>query len=152
MSLVHGRAVGAVQRTWRQERREIGQVASRILRVADGAGDVLVALGGGRARGLLDALDQHVVPYLDWEEAIAHPVIDRLTGTSRGSHLLGAQLEQVRGLIGRIEADWLDVHPHPTRGQVAALRTSLRELGLILRSHLEQEEQVLVPVLARSGA
>ncbi len=152
MSLVPGRAVGAVRRTWHRERREIGQVASRILRVADGAGDVLVALGGGRARGLLDALDQHVVPYLDWEEAIVHPVIDRLSGTSRGSRLLGAQLEQVRGLIGRVEADWLAARRHPTRGEVAALRASMRELGLVLRAYLDQEERVLVPVLVRAGA
>ncbi len=79
MSLTQRRAASVVRRVWRQERGEIAQVAAKVALAAEGVGSRSTALGGGAARGLLEMLQDNVLPYLDWEEAIVHPVIDRLT-------------------------------------------------------------------------
>ena len=152
MSLAEGRAASAVRRTWRQEQHEIAQVVTRIMQVADGAGDVVVALGGGTARGLLDAIEQHVLPYLDWEETICHPVIDRVAGTPRASRPLRLHLEQVRGRILLVEADWALLRHAPTRRQLRAIRAHLRDLAAALRTHLEQEDRILAPMLGAASA
>ena len=152
MSLAEGRAASAVRRTWRQEQHEIAQVVARMTQAADGAGDVLAALGGGRARGLLDAIEQHVLPYLDWEEAICHPVIDRVAGTPLASRLLRLHLKQVRGRIVRIETDWATLRPAPTRRELREMRAHLRDLAAALCAHLEQEDRVIRPMFGAAGA
>ena len=152
MSLAEGRAASAVRRTWREEQHEIAQVVARMMQAADGAGDVLAALGGGSARGLLDAIEQHVLPYLDWEEAIFHPVIDRVAGSPLASRLLRRQLRQVRGRIQRVEADWSVRRLAPTRRELRDVREHLRDLATALRAHLEQQDRILAPMLGPAGA
>jgi iron-sulfur cluster repair protein YtfE (RIC family) len=152
MSLVQGRAASAIRRLWHQEKYEVAQVAARVSLVAGGVTNVSAALVGGSARGLLELLENEVLPYLDWEEAIVHPVLDRLDGTSRANRALRAQLEQVRAAIGQVQADWAGLRGAPTPRQLVDLQTHLRRLGRIMAAHLEQEERALAPVLAVARA
>ncbi len=152
MSLVQGRAASAIRRLWHEEKAEVTQVAARVSLVANGVTNVSAALVGGRARGLLELLEHEVLPYLDWEETIVHPVLDRLVGTSRASRALRAQLEQVRVAIGQVQADWDGLRGPPTARQLVDLRMHLRRLGAIMAAHLEQEERALAPVLAVARA
>ena len=152
MSLPPGPAASAMRRIWRRERGEIAQVAAGVTLVAGGVGNLNVALGGGTVRGLLELLEYTVLPYLDWEEAIVGPVIDRLSGTPRASRRLRRQLQQVRTMTALVQADWQDLGHAPTRGQAVRLRAHLRGLGVVLRSHLEQVDRVLAPVLGVAGA
>lgn len=117
LSLPPGRAASAMRRIWRQERGEIAQVADGVTLVAGGVGNLSAALGGGTARGLLELLEllEHtVLPYLDWEETIVGPVIDRLSGTQRTSRRLARQLQQVRTLTALVQADWQGLGRAPT--------------------------------------
>jgi iron-sulfur cluster repair protein YtfE (RIC family) len=152
MSLVQGRAASAIRRLWHQEKDEVAQVAARVSLVASGVTNVRAALVGGRARGLLEVLEHEVLPYLDWEETIVHPLLDRLDGGARASRALRAQLEQVRAAIGLVQADWAGLRGAPTPRQLIDLRTHLRRLGVIMTAHLEQEERALAPVLAGAVA
>ena len=152
MSLVQGRAASAIRRLWHQERDEVAQVAARVSLVASGVTNVSAALVGGRARGLLELLEHEVLPYLDWEEAVVHPVLDRLDPTSRAGRVLHVQLQQVRTAIGLVQADWAGLRGAPTPRQLVDLRMHLRRLALIMAAHLEQEERALAPVLAVARA
>jgi len=152
MSLAQGRAASAVRRVWRQEQSEIAQVAARLALVAGGMGNLTAELGGGAARGLLEVLEHTILPYLDWEETIVHPVIDRLTGAPRASRVLRVQVDQVRALIGIVQADWERIGRTPTRRQVIELQAHLRGLTEVLRIYLVQQERVLAPALAPSAA
>jgi hypothetical protein len=151
MSLAQGRATAAIRNLWRQERGEIAEVVTRVTLAAGGGGNLRTALGGGTARGLLETLEHTVLPYLDWEEAIVHPVIDTLTGVPRASRQLRMQLERVRALIGLVQADWDALGRAPTHRQMVELRAHLRGLGSGLRAYLAQQERVLTPLLAASG-
>ena len=152
MSLVQGRAASAIHRLWHQERDEVAQVATRVSLVASGVTNLSAALVGGRARGLLELLEHEVLPYLDWEETIVHPVLDRLDPTSRAGRVLHAHLQQVRAAIGLVQDDWAGLRGAPTPRQLVDLRTHLRRLGVIMAAHLEQEERALAPVLAVARA
>ncbi len=152
MSLPPGRAASAMRRIWVQERGEIAQVADGVTLVAEGVGNLNAALGGGTVRGLLELLEHTVLPYLDWEETIVAPVIDRLYGTPRASRRLARQLQRVRTMTALVQADWQGLRRTPTHRQAVKLRAHLRGLGVVLRSHLEQVDRVLAPVLAPAGA
>lgn len=151
MSLTQRRAASVVRRVWRQERGEIAQVAAKVALAAEGVGSLSTALGGGAARGLLEMLQHNVLPYLDWEEAIVHPVIDRLTGTPQATRLLAPPLEHVREMITLVQADWEGLPRTPTRRQFVVVRAHLRRLGAVLRAYMDQQERVLGPVFAAVG-
>ncbi len=151
MSLTQRRAASVVRRVWRQERGDIAQVAVRVALAAEGVGNLSTALGGGAARGLLEMLQHNVLPNHDREEAIVHPVIDRLTGTSQATRLLVPQLEHLREMSEIVQADWEGLPRAPTRRQFVVVRAHLRRLGAVLRAYMDQQERVLGPVFAAAG-
>ncbi len=152
MSLVQGRAGSAIRRIWRQERSELRQVAARVGALGTGVGSLRRAVLGGSACSLPDALEHTVLPYLDWEEVIVFPTIERLAGNPRAGRRLVLELEQVRALIGVVLADWERLPGAPSARQLYRLRANLERLGVVLQAHLEREQRLLAPLLAPARA
>ena len=101
----------------------------------------------GVLRKTIDEFEKTLLPHLAWEETFCYPEIERLTGTPLSTRYLRLQHGQLRGQLERLEADWLLLRDSPTHPVQVALRGHLHAFHALLGAHLEQEEQVLLPLI-----
>ena len=94
-------------------------------------------------RALLDALDERLVPHMEWEAAFCYPQLDRNAGTPWVTRLLREQHRQIRARIARLEGAWAARRGDPVREHQSEFRAQLLGLADLLNSHCEQEELVL---------
>jgi hemerythrin-like domain-containing protein len=92
-------------------------------------------------------LREHLIGHADWEERVLYPLVDRHAGGGPEAFTASMRLEH------RIIARWTDElareasHREPDIGVFCARAHNL--LGLVM-AHLEEEEDVLLPVLDRT--
>jgi len=93
-------------------------------------------------------LDGTLDPHIAWEEAWLYPQIEARTGTPWATRAARFDHQQVREMADRLRADQpLLTGPEATEHQVEA-RCHLFSLEALLRSHIEREERLLIPLLA----
>ena len=86
-------------------------------------------------------------PHIDWEEAWLYPRIDAMTGTTWATRAARFDHAQIAGLGHRLQRDAEMAADGLTPIQTAEVRGHLFAYEALLRTHVEREEQLLLPVL-----
>jgi hemerythrin-like domain-containing protein len=89
-------------------------------------------------------LREHVLLHAEWEEKVLYAVVDRRAGS--GAHRFTACMRQEHAIIARWTSELAAEAGKPEPDPVAFARRADQLLGLLL-AHLENEEEVLLPVL-----
>lgn len=127
-------------------RRERERIRLELASASDLVGKIPRDLTATRSRLLhvVSTLEAIVGPYLEWEERVVHPVVDRLA--CGGPMVVSASLRFEHALVHR----GLDELARSARSQdpdpVAFARRADRLLGL-LEAHLEVEDTMFLPLL-----
>ena len=129
------------------EHRGLEPLMTRLEHTADLVGMLPAVELAGALRSLVDLVEKTLLPHIAWEERFCYPEIERLAGTPWATRYLHLQHAQLRRGVDRLEADWLLLRETPDRRAVLSLRGHLHEFHAQLWSHVEQEEQVLLPLL-----
>lgn len=90
-------------------------------------------------------LDSHVKPHAEWEDQVLYPVMDHYAG-STAAHPFTATMRHEHKIIAR----WIDELARLASASapdvIGFVRQADQLLGLI-SAHLENEDQVLLPIL-----
>ena len=138
---------GPTRRFVEQEHRELAAGVAGIEEAAAHIDPTTAHEVSHRVRVILDWFAHRLEQHLAWEDAWLYPQLDRLAGTVWVTRLMRFEHEQIRGAFRRLEADWEALPARPDRTQLAGLRGRLYGLACVIRSHLEREEWILVPLL-----
>jgi iron-sulfur cluster repair protein YtfE (RIC family) len=130
-----------------REHRDLEHVVARIESTAELAGNLAARDLATALRILLDDIEKHFLPHLEWEETWYFAEVDKIAGTPWATKLLRFEHRQFRVLVERLEADWLALRHEPSHRQLVDLRARLYGLHAITTTHFQQEEQYLMPVL-----
>jgi hemerythrin-like domain-containing protein len=133
-----------------QEHRELSSGVAGIEETAAHLEPATAANASHQVRVILDWFAQRLEQHLAWEDAWLYPQLDRLAGTDWLTRLMRFEHEQIRGAFQRLGADWEALPPVPERKDLDALRGRLYGLACVVRSHLEREEWILVPLLGEA--
>jgi iron-sulfur cluster repair protein YtfE (RIC family) len=147
MTTVTGEDAAAERRTLHRAHRHIEPLLRQIETVAEMAGNLADPALDHTLQGLLDSLALTLLPHFDWENEILIPAIDAQAGAPAAGHLLRLQHAQIRQALARLAAGRAALRREPTYRQLADLRARLYGLHALLCAHLEQEEDVIRPVL-----
>lgn len=88
-----------------------------------------------------------VEPHLVWEEHWLYPEFDRLAGTPWATRLARFEHAALRELAARLDADGPLVLHQPSPDEAARLAGDLYALAASLRTHIQAEQEVLLPLL-----
>lgn len=103
----------------------------------------------GRAmQQLVSALKGHIEPHAAWEEQVLYPVVDRYAGAA-DEPVFTKSMRHEHRIVGREIAELADLASNPAANRAAYASKAEQLLGLII-AHFEVEEEVLLPVLART--
>ena len=89
-------------------------------------------------------LHGHVLPHAAWEEQVLYPAVDRRAGS--GENRFTAAMRHEHAIVARWTDELAREASLPDPDPVWFARRADRLLGLLL-AHLENEEEVLLPVL-----
>ena len=89
-------------------------------------------------------------PHITWEEAWLYPQIEQLTGTPWSTRAARFDHAQIAALVAQLRLDEAKATHSVTPATTADLRFHLFALEAVLRSHIDREEQLLLPVLDAS--
>jgi len=92
-----------------------------------------------------------LAPHILWEESWLYPQIDTLTGTSWATRAARFDHGQIRGLASRLHRDEELAIEGLGIGAVHEIRAHLFAFEGVLRSHIDREEHLLLPVLAQGA-
>ena len=129
------------------EHRVLEPLMTRLEHTAELVGTLPAVELSGALRSLIDLLEKTLLPHIAWEERFCYPEIEHLAGTTWATRCLHLQHEQLRRGVDRLEADWLLLREAGDRRALLSLRGHLHEFHAQLWSHVEQEEQTLLPLL-----
>ena len=87
-------------------------------------------------------------PHIHWEETWLYPQIDALTGTPWATRAARFDHTQIEGLAHRLQRDAESAADGLTPSTLHEVRGHLFGYEALLRSHIDREEQLLLPVLA----
>ncbi len=90
-------------------------------------------------------------PHIEWEEAWLYPQIDALTGTPWATRSAHFDHGQIRGLANRLRLDEALITQGMQPTDVDEARCHLFAYEALLRTHIDREERLLLPVLADGG-
>ena len=130
-----------------QEHRELAAGVAGIEETAVGLDPTTASQASHHVRVILDWFAQRLEQHLAWEDAWLYPQLDRLAGTAWLSRMMRFEHEQIRGSFQRLQSDWETLPPAPDRRELEHLRGRLHGLACVVRSHLEREEWLFVPLL-----
>jgi Hemerythrin HHE cation binding domain len=102
--------------------------------------------------GVLEWLHSTLEPHVAWEEAVLYPEIDKRAGTPWATRCARLEHRQIRASIGRLRKDWVELRD---AGQPARRKEALADLfalEALLRTHIDVEEQLLIPTLVEGPA
>ncbi len=91
-------------------------------------------------------------PHIAWEESWLYAQIDGLTGTPWSTRAARFDHGQIRGLAHRLRRDEELASDGLTPLMANEVRANLFGYEALLRSHIDREEQLLLPVLADGAA
>ena len=116
--------------------------------------DVGCAVGHRPARELAVALRRVIVwlqgdlaGHAAWEEGWLYPEIDQRTGTTWATRTMRFEHQQIRAAVRRLAAEELLLEHELTPFLTAELASHIFGLEAILRTHIECEDRVLLPIL-----
>lgn len=99
-------------------------------------------------QGIVDFLNQEVLPHAQSEEEVLYPAVDEVLGAPGAMATMTAEhaeivmrTERLAGTVEEVDEWWIDPQ---FRREVAR---QLAGLGAIIASHFRKEETVLFPVL-----
>ncbi len=93
---------------------------------------------------ILVFLREHVLLHAEWEEKVLYPVVDRRAGS--GAHRFTASMRQEHAIVARWTEELASEAAKPEPDATRFARRADQLLG-VLQAHLENEEEVLLPVL-----
>jgi len=98
-------------------------------------------------RSAIDWLEGSVTPHMTWEERWLFPQIDERARTPWATRLVRFDHQQITEQIHRLRAHRVHLEHGPSGEAIAEVRCDLYALEALLRSCLEREERVLLPLL-----
>ena len=115
--------------------------------------DVTGRLGAVRAiREVLQWTDQTLDPHIAWEESWLYPQIDDFTHTGWATRAARFDHSQIHAAAARLREDELAISYAMTSMVANEVRAHLFAYETLLRSHIDREERLLLPVLAEEAA
>jgi len=145
METTGAHAAAVERRILAHEHRQLEPLVERLETVAGLAGPLSAAELAGALRSLLDGLEKTLLPHMAWEEQFCYPEFERLAGTSWATRYLRIQHQQIHDRLNQLEADWLLLRGGQEHHAHVDLRRHLHETHALLCSHMEQDEQALLP-------
>jgi hemerythrin-like domain-containing protein len=91
-------------------------------------------------------------PHIEWEETWLYPQIDSLTGTPWATRAARFDHGQIHGIAARLERDVGLAREGLTPPLVDSLRADLFAYEAVIRTHIDREERLLLPVLEDAAA
>ena len=96
--------------------------------------------------------EQTLDPHIAWEESWLYPQIDDLTHTGWATRAARFDHGQIHALAARLREDELSISYAMTSVVANEVRAHLFAFEALLRSHIDREERLLLPVLAEEAA
>jgi hemerythrin-like domain-containing protein len=96
--------------------------------------------------------EQTLDPHIAWEESWLYPRIDDLTRTSWATRAARFDHGQIHAMAARLHEDELAISYAMTSAVANEVRAHLFGFETLLRSHIDREERLLLPVLAEADA
>ncbi len=143
----HRVKICAGQRPTDPFRLEHRDIEDRLAEVERQIGLLPTSEPGERRRTMaqvLRFLREHVLLHAEWEEKVLYPVVDRRAGS--GAHRFTACMRQEHAVIARW-TDELAAEAGKSEPDAAAFARRADQLLGVLLAHLENEEEILLPVL-----
>ena len=140
----------AIRAFGEHEHQEVARGLAHIHEVAQYAG---TDSHPGVRRGLHEVTAwaaQVLEPHMAWEESWLYPEIDERTGTTWATRAARFDHAQIEALLGQVRLDEAILARTVTPVTVAEMRCHLIALEAVLRSHIEREQQLLLPVVDSS--
>ena len=91
-------------------------------------------------------------PHMTWEDDWLYPQIDRMSGTPWATRAARFDHGQIHHLASRLRRDVELVGDGLTPSVVDDVRSHLFAYEALLRTHIEREERLLLPVLVEEAA
>ena len=101
----------------------------------------------GRISTTLEWLEGTVAPHMTWEERWLFPQIDDRARTPWATRIVRFDHHQITEQIQHLRAHRVHLEHGPSGEAIAEVRCDLYALEALLRSCLEREERVLLPLL-----
>jgi hemerythrin-like domain-containing protein len=96
--------------------------------------------------------EQTLDPHIAWEESWLYPQIDDLTHTGWATRAARFDHGQIHAMAARLREDELAISYAMTSDAANEVRGHLFAFEALLRSHIDREERLLLPVLAEEAA
>lgn len=141
-------ATSAVSAFAGHEHRELRRGIEQIHEIGCGADDHLPHAVASRVLWILGWLDETLDPHLAWEEAWLYAEVEARTGTPWVTHAARFDHRRIREAAGRLRDDWPYLIGARPGEHLAEVRCHLFALVALLRSHLDREDQLILPLLA----
>lgn len=103
-------------------------------------------------RDVLRWTDATLRPHIAWEESWLYPQIDALTGTPWATRAARFDHGQIEGLAHRLRHDEELAGDGLAASAIPEVRAHLFAYEALLRTHIDREEQLLLPVLAEEAS
>lgn len=130
-----------------QEHRDLTLGLSRIEDLIEHASELGSDALWARLKDALRWLDHEVRPHLAWEDRWLYPHLDEIAGTpwaTRSAHMEHRQIERMIATLETQSERWLG---HMTPATRAEIVRHLAVIGVVLATHVEREERLLLPLL-----
>jgi iron-sulfur cluster repair protein YtfE (RIC family) len=96
--------------------------------------------------------EQTLDPHIAWEESVLYPQIDEITQTGWATRAARFDHGQIHAMAARLREDELAISYAISAAVANEVRAHLFAFEALLRSHMDREERLLLPVLADEAA
>ena len=142
----------AIRAFGEHEHRDLARGLDRIHEAGCSVGTGLKVDDVRAIRDVLRWTEATLLPHIGWEESWLYPQIDTLTGTPWATRAARFDHAQIEALAYRLRHDEELAGDGLTHATVNDVRGHLFAYESLLRSHIDREEQLLLPVLADEAA
>jgi len=142
----------AIRAFGEHEHRDLARGLDRIHAAGCALGTRLKVDDARAIRDVLRWSDATLQPHVDWEESWLYPQIDGLTGTTWATRAARFDHAQISGMANRLRRDEELAADGLTSTSLDEVRCHLFAYEALLRTHIDREERLLLPVLADAAA
>ena len=142
----------AIRAFGEHEHRDLARGLDRIHAAGCTIGKGLKVDDGRAIRDVLRWSEDTLQPHIDWEESWLYPQIDGLTRTTWATRAARFDHTQISGLAHRLRRDAELAGDGLTPTSVDEARAHLFAYEALLRTHIDREEHLILPVLADAAA
>jgi hypothetical protein len=146
VSMTASEAFEGIRAFGEHEHRELTRGISQIHETADTLGIASHSEVRRATRDVLAWAARMLEPHLAWEETWLYPQIELVTGTPWSTRAARFDHGQLAALVGRLRLHEATASHLWTPTTTAELRCDLFALEALLRTHIEREERLLLPV------